>query len=94
MGRAQVLAATHFPRIFAALGGLTAPMMVRPGRPERSDGNLESPAVDGHRRSTRQQGRRFSAYAARPRSALAIIGLTVAAGLSAAWIASRSRGKA
>lgn len=63
VGRLQVLAATHFPRLFARFGGLTAPLLVERDEPSISENALAVPGEDGRIHSHLQSGRTFSLYA-------------------------------
>ena len=62
VGRAQVLAVTHFPGLFARLGGWDAPLLSDPDRPKTPSNNLDGPADDGDERSATTSGRPFSIY--------------------------------
>lgn len=94
VGRAQVLVANHFPVLFSRLGGLVAPLIARPGKPEKAAGNLQGPGRDGSERSGDQAGRSFSLYAARPRGIGAVVGVAAATGLAAALLVARRRARA
>lgn len=88
VGRLQVLAAAHFPRLLDHLGGLIAPMLRDPQLPKTPGDNLAAPLVDGRERSREQDGRSFSLYttAGRHRGLMLLAagaGVAAVAGVSA-----------
>jgi short-subunit dehydrogenase len=86
-GRLQVLAATHFPGLFARLGGAAAAVMVKPDASPTPGNNLHAPVADGRERSRRQSGRSVSLYTplARHKLAVAAVGVLGAAAALAIW---------
>jgi short-subunit dehydrogenase len=62
MGRLQVLLATHFPALYARLGGAVAALLADPKKPKTESDNLDSAFAEGRERSRDESGRRFSLY--------------------------------
>lgn len=87
VGRAQVLAATHFPGIFARVGGWMAPLLSDPELPKTRSDNLDRPTGDGAERSDTKVGRSFSVYTAAGRhpAVMAAASAALVAGVIALW---------
>ena len=79
-GRAEVLAATHFPGLYARLGGLFAPVLSDRSVAKTPGNNLDAPASGGEERSRTSHGRRVSLYTNRG----AIFGVLATIGLATA----------
>jgi short-subunit dehydrogenase len=94
LGRAQVLAATHFPALFARIGGWFAPLLFDPDRPKTPSDNLDRPGDDGRERSMTSDGRRFSAYTAAERHRGAVFFALALAAVGGAALIRRRRAKA
>ncbi|MDR6789317.1 short-subunit dehydrogenase [Sphingomonas sp. BE138] len=90
-GRAQVLAAQHFPTLLDRLGPALLPWLRDPKKPATRQNNLEAPFDGGRERSHDQHGRAVSVYetAGRHRVAAATT-VGAALGLAAlAWLRPR-----
>ncbi|MFD1787085.1 SDR family oxidoreductase [Sphingomonas floccifaciens] len=84
IGRAQVLAATHFPQALDWMGGVFARLLRDPSRPPSSGDNLGAPVRNGRERSRDQTGRSFSLYTAAERNKGALAGGLLLAGVAIA----------
>jgi hypothetical protein len=93
IGRLQVLAATHFPGLYARFGGAVAPLLSDPDRSKTSGDNLDHPGRGGAERSIHETGRRISLYApiSRHPAVISTAGLALLGGL--VWAASRYRNR-
>jgi short-subunit dehydrogenase len=62
VGRAQVLAGTHFPRLLEKLAPILIPLLTDRNRPPTPRNSLYAPHDDGRVRSGTEHGRPFSLY--------------------------------
>lgn len=91
IGRLQVLAVQHFPRLLDRFGHLMLPMIFDRRRPKTAGDNLSAPAHDGRERSAAQTGRSASIYEAAGRHRIATAAF-LGAGLGLAMLAVLRRG--
>lgn len=85
IGRLQVLAVQHFPRLLDRFGHFMLPLLHDPRRATTARDNLSAPDRDGQERSTAQSGRSISLYgiAGRHRAAtIAAVGAVLGLGLA------------
>jgi short-subunit dehydrogenase len=83
VGRLNVLAVAHFPRLLDHLARFLIPLLTNPSRPPTPTDNLFQPAEGGLTRSKNESGRTFSFYTAvarhRPAATL-MVGLAAMGG--------------
>lgn len=77
-GRAQVLFAEHFPRIFERLAPLAAATFIDPSKTQPRPSNLFAPARPGRERSDVNTGRPVSLYTAAARRPKLVEGVAIA----------------
>lgn len=89
IGRLQVLAGTHFPRLLDHLAALMTPVLEERESAKTPGNNLAAPMENGRENSTSQPGRSFSLYGTpRRRNWLGVLALSgVGAGLVAVTMA-------
>jgi short-subunit dehydrogenase len=90
-GRIEVLAATHFPGLYARFGGLFAPLLSDPKRAKTRADNLDQAGDGGAERSDVAVGRRTSVYALAGRHPAALFGGAALATLGAVALVRRVR---
>ena len=89
-GVLQVLAATHFPALFARLAGAITPLLNDAKTPSTPGDNLFTPQLGGNTQGD-AAGRRFSVYTTARLHPVALLGAALALGAMARFAIAGSR---